>query len=441
MQVNDHLTISTRRFPMGREEDSRLKEFRQLKEEVRGSRTHLLVGIDVAKERHHAFFGTATGKTLLRGLVFENSREGFEKLLFQAEALRRQHGLGKAVFGLEPTANYHKPLGQYLIKAEQPTVLVSGNAVKKNRELLDGRWDKHDVKDAANVADLISQGKCLFYEHPGQGIEELRSLNSLKRRLKKEEHGYKARIRNHLIAQYFPELDRYSGYAEALGIVRWCLAPEAIRQLGVQEFMRMVGSRNGGERQRRRLEAIWQRAGESIGCGAGEAMAFEAKLMVEGLQQIRVTIRATDEKITDLCRRFAEYGYLLTIPGFGPDVSAKVLAALGNPFRFKKAKQVLKLAGLDLSAERSGKRSNKATPVLSKKGKADLRYALYQAALIASTRNRLFIGYFTTKLRGREKERGIKTKMRVKLAAKLLIIAWTIMKKKEAFNPTLLAID
>jgi len=36
-------------------------------------------------------------------------------------------------------------------------VLVAGSAVSKNRELLDGRWDKHDVKDAANVADLLSQ--------------------------------------------------------------------------------------------------------------------------------------------------------------------------------------------------------------------------------------------------------------------------------------------
>jgi len=91
------------------------------------------------------------------------------------------------------------------------------------------------------------------------------------------------------------------------------------------------------------------------------------------------------------------------------------------------------MAGLDLSAERSGKRSDAATPVVSKKGKADLRYALYQAAMIASSRNRDFIAYYTNKLRGREKEKGIKTKMRVKLAAKLLIIAWTLMKKKEPF--------
>jgi hypothetical protein len=41
----------------------------------------------------------------------------------------------------------------------------------------------------------------------------------------------------------------------------------------------------------------------------------------------------------------------------------------------------------------------------------------------------------TRMLRGRQRERGIKTKMRVKLAAKMLIIAWTLMKKKQAFNP------
>jgi transposase len=53
----------------------------------------------------------------------------------------------------------------------------------------------------------------------------------------------------------------------------------------------------------------------------------------------------------------------------------------------------------------------------------------------------LFIVYFTNQLRGREREPGIKTKMRVKLAAKLLIIAWTLMKKKEAFNPAYLVTE
>ena len=67
-------------------------------------------------------------------------------------------------------------------------------------------------------------------------------------------------------------------------------------------------------------------------------------------------------------------------------------------------------------------------------------YALYHAALIPSCKNIHFIRYFTDKLRGREKEKGIKTKMRVKLAAKLLIIAWTLMKKQEFFDPDYLNI-
>ncbi len=125
----------------------------------------------------------------------------------------------------------------------------------------------------------------------------------------------------------------------------------------------------------------------------------------------------------------------------GPDVSSKVLGAIGNPFRFDNGKQVLKLTGYDLSASRSGNTSDKAVPVISKKGKASLRYALYQAAFVASTKDRRFIIYYTNKLRGREREKGIKTKMRVKLAAKMLIIAWTLMKNKEPFNPEYLNID
>jgi len=419
---------------------NRLEEFRQLRQEVRHSEEYLIVGIDIAKDRHHAFFGTATGKTLLKRLVFSNDYEGFRKLLDQAEALRVRHGLKKVVYGMEPTANYHKPLGEFLIHLGRCVVLVSGVSVKKNRETLDGRWDKHDVKDSANVADLISQGKCLYYEYPTAQLRGLRGLLSLKRRLKKQEHGYRVRIRNHLIAQYYPEMDRdYERLgAEGLSIVRWCFPPSQIALLDVEPFIERVTSRRIGIEKRRRLEAIWEKAGESIGCDGVPGVEHEAKVMVEGLRLIREMIRETEDKIRELCKEFLEYPYLLTIPGFGPDVSSKVLGAIGEPDRFQNGKQVLKLSGYDLSADRSGKDSDKAVPEISKRGKADLRYALYQAALIASTRNRDFMRYYTKKLQGREKEKGIQRKMLVKLLAKMLLIAWTLMKKKEAFDPAYL---
>jgi len=186
---------------------------------------------------------------------------------------------------------------------------------------------------------------------------------------------------------------------------------------------------------------VLEMARGSIGCEMGPAVKFEAELMVEGLRQIRLRIGDVEKQIQDLCMEFPEYEYLLSIPGFGPDVSSKVLGAVGDPFRFENEKQVLKLAGWDLNAERSGKSSDSARPVISKKGKADLRYALYQAAMIASIKDPHFIVYYTNRLRGREREPGIKTKRRVKLAAKLLVIAWTLMKKKEPFNPDYLRLE
>jgi transposase len=419
---------------------NRLEEFRQLRQEIRQSEEHLIVGIDIAKDRHHAFFGTATGKMLLRRLVFSNDGEGFRRLLDQAEALRVRHGLKKVVYGMEPTGNYHKPLGEYLIHMGRMVVLVSGVTVKHNRESLDGRWDKHDDKDSANVADLISQGKCLYYEYPSVQLRGLRGLLSLKRRLKRQEQSYRVRIRNHLIAQYFPEMDSDYGRSEAQGlaIVRWCFPVSQITEMDVDPFIERVSSRRVSMEKRRRLEAIWEKAGESIGCDDVPGVEHEAKVTVEGLRQIREIIKETDSRIQELCESFPEYPSLLSIPGFGPDVSAKVLGAIGDPGRFQNGKQVLKQAGLDLSANRSGKDSAKAIPQISKRGKADLRYALYQAALIASTKHRDFMRYYTSKLRGREKEKGIHRKILVKLSAKMLLMAWALMKKKEAFNPTYL---
>lgn len=424
-------------------ERTKIEEFRQLRKEIRGSNKYLIVGIDVAKDKHHAFFGTATGKTLLKRLVFENNRKGFEKLLTRVEAIQVQHCLCKVVFGLEPTGNYHKPLGAYLLKYGFTVVLVAGVAVSRNRELLDGRWDKHDTKDAANIADLIAQGKCLFYECPSATLNSLRALLSLRRRLKKQEHSLRMRIRNTLIAKHFPELDRFYGQCESenLAIVRWCLDPRKISNMEFSRFSQIITTRQRGMAQRQRLQSIWNLASDSIGCLTGEASEFEGKLLVEKLKQVRQFILETDDLIESVSRRFPAYNWLLTIPGFGPYVSSQVLATIGNPYRFESKNQVLKMAGYDLSAARSGKTRDKAIPQISKKGNGNLRYALYQAALVASTKDCDFIMYYTNMLRGREREKGIKTKMRVKLAAKLLLIAWTLMKKKEPFNPDYLNIE
>ncbi len=94
------------------------------------------------------------------------------------------------------------------------------------------------------------------------------------------------------------------------------------------------------------------------------AVEFEAEMMVEGLRQIRESLRATDEKIQEICFQFPQYEYLMSIPDFRPDVSFKVWGGIGDPGRFQNGRQLLKTTGLDLNAERSGKTSDMATPVI-----------------------------------------------------------------------------
>lgn len=428
---------------MSNQEIIRRRQFCQITKEISGSGQYFVVGIDVGKDNHHAFMGSATGISLYRKLIFENNLDGFRRLIEASDQIKTQHGFSKVVFGLEPTGNYHKPLARHLIRCEGNVVLVAGQAVKYNRQLLDGRWDKNDTKDAANVADLVSRARCLYYDLPCQQIADLRSLLSLRRRLKKEEHSLRMRIRNNLLAQYFPELDRFYSAceSESLAIVRWCLDPNQIAAMEFDQFFRMVTRNRRGTAQLLRLRKIHQQAIESVGCPMGAAAEYEARLLVEKLEHVRKQIREVEDLTEDICLGFAEYSYLLTIPGFGPYVSATVLAVIADPFRFDNRRQIIRLAGYDLNANRSGKTSDTAVPVISKKGNAELRYALYQAAKVASSRVEYFRTYFAKMLCGRQRERGIITKMRVKLAAKMLVIAWTLMKRKAPFDPAHLNID
>ena len=46
-------------------------------------------------------------------------------------------------------------------------------------------------------------------QHNDPEVRELRGLLSLQRKLKRQAQGLQLRIRNNLLAQYFPEMDQY----------------------------------------------------------------------------------------------------------------------------------------------------------------------------------------------------------------------------------------
>ena len=415
----------------------RLGKFNEMKAGIRGSSDTLIVGVDVAKDKHYAFFGTSTGVTVRKCLIFENNKPGFQKLLDLTQDFVYQHDFQHIVFGVEPTGVYHKPLAEYLMGLGEVVVLVSSVAAKRNRQTVNGRWDKNDKSCAANVADLISQGKFLYYDLQNDTLRELSCWIRQRAWLRKQKHRVRLRLRNYLLAQYFPELDEHSSAPSlVLSVLDFCPTPEGIALSDFAEFRSAVLiGKNRTQRQEERIRAIWHAAKDSVGCPMPEAAQQEAALVVSHLRQLHDELAHTEAQIARVAVALPEYQSALSIPGFGPIVSATTVAAIGAPCRFRNRLQVLRLAGLDLSASRSGKSSATAIPRISKQGKAELRYLLVQAATVASAHSPVIRRYFSRQLEGRQHEPGIKRKMRVKLAAKLLVVAWTLMKNGEVFDP------
>ena len=136
--------------------------------------------------------------------------------------------------------------------------------------------------------------------------------------------------------EYFPELDRYYDQSEstALGIIRWGLAPSGIAGLEYGEFVQRGVQKRRRASQERRLQTIWKMAVDSVGCEAGPAVEFEARADGGGAEAGPGEGSEIEEKIEEMCSQIPGYEYLLTIPGFGPDISAKVLGALAIRFVF-----------------------------------------------------------------------------------------------------------
>jgi transposase len=72
---------------------------------------------------------------------------------------------------------------------------------------------------------------------------------------------------------------------------------------------------------------------------------------------------------------------VLSIPGWGPVVTATVFGELGDLARFQDPRQALKMAGLNLTHESSGHHHGRTH--ISQRGRPGVRAVLYQAAAVA----------------------------------------------------------
>lgn len=173
-------------------------------------------------------------------------------------------------------------------------------------------------------------------------------------------------------------------------------------------------------------------ANQSIGVTEGLEMArFEITTLVHRFHQLEKEIDQITLKLTEFVKTSVEYEYLSSVPGLGDSTIIDLLAEIGSFSYYQDPRQLLKLAGLTLRENSSGK--HKGQKRISKRGRRKLRALLFRVMMPMIRHNEAFHKlheYYTTRpVNPLRKKQSI-----VVLCGKLLKVLHGICTNQVVFN-------
>lgn len=383
----------------------RVKRFRELRATLRTERARLRIGLDIGKTHHVAQLRLAQTRILEKAVTIPNTMAGLRAFWRQVHQHQEATGIGEVVVACAPTGTSHQALALFLEGQGADVVLVSNAIAPLNRRTQDGTWDKSDPKDAANLGDLLEQGKVLCYVLPEEPTGTLRTLVKCLRQARTELAACKARWRNTLRPALAPAGEPLPARVHAALPARlraWEPAPGAA----------------AGRARTVRVGVGWTAA-----CHDLTARVAAAAARIGHLEAVLEAVAAPRPA----------FGLLQSIPGVGPTLAAILVAEIGDIAWYTKASQLRKLAGLDILRLQSGQWAG--TPRISRNGRPLLRWALYQAAL-GATRTAAGQAAHAARLAKRAGDRHAGLKAMVEGAAQILRTVWGVWRSGRPYDPT-----
>jgi transposase len=388
----------------------------------------LIIGIDVGKENHYARSIDTRGIEQAKLLRFSNSAQGFESLDNWMSEIMRQKGKTEAIVGIEPTGHYWFNLGDHLQKKGHKLAIVNPFHVKCTKELDDNSPTKNDRKDPKTIAMLVKDGRYRDVYIPEDLYQELREAVSEHERLQNQINAVSNQVIRWLDIR-FPEFSTvykaWDGMA-ALLILKNCPTPAKIAKLGVEGIMK-VWRKELKRPSLKRANAIVRAAIGSIGRTAG-SVAAEASIhnLIVQYEMLQGQIKDQETLMQELLLHVPNASNLLEIKGIGMITAAVIVSEIGNINRFQDPRQIIKMAGLNLRENSSGKHRGKTT--ISKRGRRRLREGLFRVMIPMLANNEEFRKIHNRNLT-REHNPLNKIQSIIALCGKLVRIIYAILTK------------
>ncbi|RSD27799.1 IS110 family transposase [Mesobacillus subterraneus] len=394
----------------------------------------LIIGVDIAKFKHVARAQDYRGMEFGSPCFFDNTKQGFQLFLDWILQLKKEQEMEKVIVGMEPTGHYWLNLAHVLKENKIKFVAVNPLHVKKSKELDDNSPTKNDVKDARVIAQLVKDGRYAEPTIPQGVYAELRVAKKIRDLLTDDLQTVQGQIHN-WIDRYFPEFltvfKSWEGKA-ALQFLRLEALPHELVGYSDQDLLihlRKAVTRSVGINK---IQELKRAATESIGLRQGAAMAkLELTTLLDKYDLIQMKFEELDSKIDNLIEHIPGVQQMLAIKGVGRDTVAGFFAEVGDLQDYSHPRQIIKLAGLSLKENTSGK--HKGQTKITKRGRKKLRALLFRVCMIMVAKNQAFKAlhtYYTQRPDNPLK----KMQSLIALCNKLIRIFFAIGKKQFEFS-------
>lgn len=354
----------------------------------------ILVGIDIAKDKHDCFIMNSDGKVLFNAFTIPNTCVGFDTLYQNIHSV--SDDLSNVKVGLEATGHYSYNLLGYLLDKGFPTYIINplhSNLYRKSLSLRQTKTDKVDARVIASM--LMSDVNLKSYSDKSYHNEELKSLTRYRFKLVADRAKLKISIKR-LVTILFPELENLVPSIHLVSV--YALLSEfpsasAIASSHLTHLTHLLEVTSKGHYSRDTAIMIRDSARSSIGSNMS-AKAFELKHTIKLIQELTSEIDEIESTIKAMMDKINSP--VLSIPGISYRMGAMILAEIGDFSRFSTPDKLLAYAGLSPSTYQSGKLESSHSH-MEKRGSKYLRYALFNATVYVCHWDPIFAAYLSKK--------------------------------------------
>lgn len=354
----------------------------------------ILVGIDVAKDKHDCFIMNSDGEILAKAFTFSNTLEGFN---FLYEKICSVSSLqDKIKVGLEATGHYSYNLLGFLLDKGLPTFVINPlhtNLYRKSISLRKTKTDKVDSKTIAMM--LLSDVNLKSYSEISYHNEELKSLSRYRFTKVQERAKLKTSV-SRLVQILFPELEKLVPTLHIPSMYRLLeeySGASYIASAHLTKLTNLLREASHGHYNRDTAIKIREAARNSIG-SVMPAKSLELKHTIKLIRELSSEIDEIDAEIKIMMEEIASP--ITTIPGIGYNMGAMIISEIGDFSRFSSPDKVLAYAGVSPSTYQSGRIDN-CYSHMEKRGSRYLRYALFIAAQYVCRWDNTFSEYLSKK--------------------------------------------